>query len=478
MAFAGRATTFAELHRAGVEHKAMKPRAEHYAPASRAALHHLERGLFEPDEAQLFDPDPVDPGDAITLLEGGGERAELELVAAEAARLIRRAGVAPEEIAVVLRKPADHAALLSEVFGAFGVPVALDRRVAFGHTPLGRGLVGLARCALADGTSEDLLAYLRTPGLLQRPELADRLETRARQEGARTADAARALWEAKHWRLEAIDRVSGAARRGGAELLERLATELQVAVRRAPPPRGAGAHRRAGAGRRGAARRALRARATRHARPRRPRAGARPRRARRAPARPRGPARHAAGTGRGDRRRAAGAARAPRADPLRLRPAGGRLPRAAAHRAVLRRRRARADRRGLRPAAAPARRPRRRALPLLRRGLAARGAPLSLLARGRRRRRAARALVLRLRRLRPVRRASCTRVAGRARSARSAGRRGRRRASASACAARPIVARAAARRRWRRSPTSGSSRACATVPRGRRRASSCGRAAR
>ena len=76
---------------------------------------------------QLFDPDPVDPGAAVTLLQGGGERAELELVAAEAARLIAADGVAPEEIAVVLRAPGEHAALLTEVFGAFGVPVALDR---------------------------------------------------------------------------------------------------------------------------------------------------------------------------------------------------------------------------------------------------------------------------------------------------------------------------------------------------------------
>ena len=192
MAFAGRATTFAELAGTDVEHVALKPRAEHYAPGSRAALHHLERGLFELDEAQLFDPDPVDPGAAVTLLQGGGERAELELVAAEAARLIGEEGVAPEEIAVVLRTPGDHAALLTEIFGAFGVRLALERQVAFGHTPLGRGLVGLARCALPDGAAEDLIAYLRTPGLLQRAELADRLETRARQEGARTAAAVRA----------------------------------------------------------------------------------------------------------------------------------------------------------------------------------------------------------------------------------------------------------------------------------------------
>ena len=228
MAFAGRATAFAELCREGVEHIALRPRAEHYAPGSRAALHHLERGLFELDEAQLFDPDPVDPGAAVTLLQGGGERAELELVAAEAARLIGEQDVAPEQIAVVLRKPGDHAALLSEIFGAFGVRLALERTVAFGHTPLGRGLVGLARCALPDGGAEDLIAYLRTPGLLQRPELADRLETRARQAGARSADAVRALWEEQHWTLDAIDRVRAAQARGGADPAERLAAELQL----------------------------------------------------------------------------------------------------------------------------------------------------------------------------------------------------------------------------------------------------------
>ncbi|MDP2711011.1 MAG: PD-(D/E)XK nuclease family protein [Solirubrobacteraceae bacterium] len=226
MAFAGRATTFAELYREGVEHRVLAARAEHYAPDSRAALHHLERGLFELEEGQLFDPAPVDPGVAITLLQGGGERAELELVAAQAARLIAQEGVAPEEIAVVLRASRDHAALLSEVFAAFGVPVALDRRVLLGHTPLGRGLVGLVRCALDDGTAEDLLAYLRSPGFLQRPELADRLEAQARREGARTADAGRAIWEQERWPLEAIDRVRAARLRGGAELAERVAAEL------------------------------------------------------------------------------------------------------------------------------------------------------------------------------------------------------------------------------------------------------------
>jgi len=239
MAFAGRATTFVDLLGEGVEHVELHARAEHYAPASRAALHHLERELFElPDAGRLFEPDPVRAGDAITLMQGGGERAELELVAAEVARLIAREGVAAQEIAVVLRDPRPVAALLAEVFAAQGVAIAIDRRTAFGHTALGRGLVALLRCALLDASSGDLLAWLRTPGLLRRAQLADRLEAAARRAGARTAEAARALWEAEHWRLDAIDRVRAAHERGPGALLECLGEEL-AALFAAPRRRGA-----------------------------------------------------------------------------------------------------------------------------------------------------------------------------------------------------------------------------------------------
>ncbi|MGI8730989.1 MAG: PD-(D/E)XK nuclease family protein [Solirubrobacteraceae bacterium] len=239
MAFAGRATTFAELRHDGVEHVELKSRAEHYAPASRAALHQLERELFElPDAGRLFEPDPVASGAALTLMQGGGERAELELVAAEVARLIAEEGFDPHEIAVVLRDPRPLQALLVEVFAARGVAVAIDRRTAFGHTALGRGLVALLRCALLDGAVDDLLAWLRTPGVLRRSQLADRLEARARQTGARSAAQARELWEAEHWTLAAIDRVRAAWERGGAELLDQLSDELAVLFA-APRRRGA-----------------------------------------------------------------------------------------------------------------------------------------------------------------------------------------------------------------------------------------------
>ena len=61
---------------------------EYYAPGVAAALHHLERWLFEP-EAERIEPPRAS---VVTLLEAGGERAEAELVAAEVLELLR-AGV-------------------------------------------------------------------------------------------------------------------------------------------------------------------------------------------------------------------------------------------------------------------------------------------------------------------------------------------------------------------------------------------------
>lgn len=220
LAFSGRATTFAELLPISTAHRALEPRVEHYAPASRAALGHLERHLFEADAPT------ADPGEAIELLEGGGERAELELVGARIAELVG-AGMEPGEIAVVLRSPDAHGPLLEQILRDLELPYTLARRVRFADTAAGGGLLALLRCALLGGSAEDLLRWLRTPGLLERPEFADRLEARMRAVGARSATQARAAWEREHWPLEAIDRLHQAHERGPGALLERVASELE-----------------------------------------------------------------------------------------------------------------------------------------------------------------------------------------------------------------------------------------------------------
>src|SRR5690349_11823805 len=217
VAFAARAQAHNDLLPLADEVTELQGRPDHY---EHAALHHLERNLFEATATER-----PDPGDAIQLLEAGGERAEFEQVAAQVARLIRHEGYAPEDIAIVWRDVQDRAALTEQVLDAYGIPYAMTRRVPLGHTALGRGLIALARCAQDDATADDLLTWLRTPGFLRVPALADDLEQRARKEGARTAAAARALWEARHFPLDAIDEVRADAQRGAPALCRRLARE-------------------------------------------------------------------------------------------------------------------------------------------------------------------------------------------------------------------------------------------------------------
>ncbi|MEA2386728.1 MAG: hypothetical protein QOJ22_902 [Thermoleophilaceae bacterium] len=187
-----------------------------YAPESKAALHHLERRLYEGSDEKL------DPGAAVRLLTAGGERSEVELVASEVLKLLR-AGTSPGDVAVVFRDPRRYASLVEQVFGAYGVPFSIDRFVPFGHTALGRGLLALLRCASSNGSAEDLLAYLRTPGVLEMPRIADRLEAEVRQAGVTSAAEARKLWERRRRKLPEIDRLRRAS---GAELVAELHDRL------------------------------------------------------------------------------------------------------------------------------------------------------------------------------------------------------------------------------------------------------------
>jgi ATP-dependent helicase/DNAse subunit B len=193
-----------ELLALGAEELELAPLDDHYAAESRDALHHVERHLFEDEPGGR-----VEPGSAVSLHSAGGERAEVELAAARVLQLLRD-GVEPGDVAVVFRDPVRYASLLEQVFGAYGIPYSIDRRLRFGHTGLGRGLLALIRAAGPGGTADHLLTYLRTPGLLRVPGFADSLEAEVRSEGAHTAAAARERWERDHWPLGELDRLAQA----------------------------------------------------------------------------------------------------------------------------------------------------------------------------------------------------------------------------------------------------------------------------
>jgi ATP-dependent helicase/DNAse subunit B len=245
-ALLSRAEAVEELRGLAAEVRELPALDEHYAPDARAALHHLERSLFEPQPAR------VEPGEAVRLLESGGGRAEAELIAANVLELLR-SGVPADEIAVVHRSPGRAAPLLERMFEQYGVRLAGAQEIRLGHTPLGRAVIGAARCALLDQRAArpgDLLDYLRAPGVLERIEVADRLEAEIRQGGLTTAAQAR---RRLGWNLAELDtlrdspdalgelcelagRLFAAPHRGAAAVLtpqERLDARALAALRRA-----------------------------------------------------------------------------------------------------------------------------------------------------------------------------------------------------------------------------------------------------
>jgi len=217
-AFAGHAATVELLKPLADRHVVLEDRSEHYAGPARRALHQLERRLFEGGG------EPCSPNGAVRLLEAGGERAEAELVAAEVLELMRE-GVAPEDIAVLVREGGAPVEVLAAGLADYGVPVAPDARVALSRTRLGAGLLAFARAALPGGRAADVISWLRTPGKLADPDAADALDARARRSEAASAADARRLWEG---RLDELDALAEAAAAGPVELLEALLAEAEA----------------------------------------------------------------------------------------------------------------------------------------------------------------------------------------------------------------------------------------------------------
>ncbi len=258
-AFAGRAGTFQTLAPLAAEHRALPPRREHYAPSARAALHHLERSLFEPEGRT-----PIGAGDAVRLIEGAGERDELELVAGEIRGLLDR-GMAPGGDRRRAPLPGDRRrAARGGVPGARDPPCATAAREVRRHRRRPRP-VGLLAAALEEPAGdaardvragdeqvgdaragdacagdacagderawqsglENLLAWLRAPGVLRRPELAD---ASRRGRGARAPRPPRRhgrCGRPSTGRSQALDGLREAAARGPTALIERAARELE-----------------------------------------------------------------------------------------------------------------------------------------------------------------------------------------------------------------------------------------------------------
>jgi ATP-dependent helicase/DNAse subunit B len=183
-----RGALFAELRDfegAAIERLQAEPRF-----TRSTTLFEVERRFGERDAGE-----PVENDGGVALLASAGELAEVEAVGAAVARLLDD-GVAPGEIAIVLRDPRSAGPLYRRVLTRFGIPVAVQADLAATRTATGTGLIALLRAAVGGGGASDLLAYLRTPGVAS-PSLVDWFERRVLRGRMRTTDEALATWRPK-----------------------------------------------------------------------------------------------------------------------------------------------------------------------------------------------------------------------------------------------------------------------------------------
>lgn len=226
-----RGALFAELREvqgASVEHLEADP-----AFTESRSLFEVERRFGEPLEGR---GDPVEPDGGIELLASAGELAEAEAVGGAIARLLDD-GEPAGEIAVVLRQPDALGPLYRRVFARFGIPAAVQADLDVTRTLTGAGLIALLEAAVGAQRAEDVLAYLRTPGLDSQGRV-DWFERRIRRGRLGGADEAIDDWNSGETRRELaeIQRLREAT---GPDLLREAARQARWIAEGAQ--RGAGA---------------------------------------------------------------------------------------------------------------------------------------------------------------------------------------------------------------------------------------------
>ncbi len=130
--------------------------------ASSESLLHLEQNLFSGARAVSTAAEPD-----LLVLEATGIRGEIEMIAREVRRLVRRGDPAGRpyhfsDIAVIFRRVGEYEGVIRAVFREFGIPAEIHERERLRDAPLARTLVSFFKVLLEDWKREDLFNFLKS----------------------------------------------------------------------------------------------------------------------------------------------------------------------------------------------------------------------------------------------------------------------------------------------------------------------------
>ena len=189
-------------------------RARARAAGARRALRRRRRGpRFTTSSATCSSPrrERVDPGDARAAARGRRRARRGRARRRRGARAAARRASPARRSSSSTARSRRAASAIERVFAQYGIAVA-DRAPgavrAHRRSAAGCWRSRAARCSATQARAEDLLDYLRSPGLLERPELADGLEAEVRRRGA--AHAPPQARERLGWTLGEIDALRAA----------------------------------------------------------------------------------------------------------------------------------------------------------------------------------------------------------------------------------------------------------------------------
>lgn len=189
------------------------------------ALAHLERQFTRPDTRAF----PGDPAPAVTLVAAGDRRAEVDAAAREVIRLCRDHGYRYRDVAVVVRDLEPYEALITSVFGDYGLPFFIDRRRPASHHPLVEFVRSILETAVTDWAADPLFRALKTDLLPFDREDVDRLENYVLAHGIR----GRVWSDGRAWsfRRGTFETESGEPSLGEREELERVNRTREKVIR-------------------------------------------------------------------------------------------------------------------------------------------------------------------------------------------------------------------------------------------------------